>query len=171
MTIPIAPLSVASSVFPAAALARMSSHRIELLEYGIFPRGVLRNPSRALLYEDAVKFDDGVMASSGAIVADSKAKTGRSPKDKRIVDEPSVSGDVWWGSVNIKLPPQSFRINRKRAVDYLTRCERMYVIDGYAGWDVEHRIKVRVVCSRPYHALFMRNMLIHPTEAELAQFG
>jgi phosphoenolpyruvate carboxykinase (ATP) len=140
MTIPIAPLSTASSALPAVALPLMSSHRIDLLEYGIFPRGVLRNPSRALLYEDAVKFDDGVIASTGAIVAHSKAKTGRSPKDKRIVDEPGISGDVWWGSVNIKLPPQSYRINRKRASDYLTECQRLYVFDGYAGWDLAHRI-------------------------------
>jgi phosphoenolpyruvate carboxykinase (ATP) len=171
MTIPIATPSTVSSVLPAVFAPRMSSHRIDLLEYGIFPRGVLRNPSRALLYEDAVKFDDGVMASTGAIVAHSKAKTGRSPKDKRIVDESSISGDVWWGSVNIKLPPPSYRVNRKRATDYLTRCPRMYVIDGYAGWDPAHRIKVRVICSRPYHALFMRNMLIHPSETELAEFG
>src|SRR5262245_43276575 len=171
LTIPIAPFGTTSSVFRAVVGPTMSSHRIDLLEYGIYPRGVLRNPSRALLYEDAVKFDDGVIASSGAIVAHSKAKTGRSPKDKRIVDESSVRSDVWWGNINVKLPPQSYRINRKRAIDYLTRCERIYVIDGYAGWDLEHRIKVRVICSRPYHALFMQNMLIGPSESELAQFG
>ncbi|HZL90688.1 MAG TPA: phosphoenolpyruvate carboxykinase (ATP) [Pirellulaceae bacterium] len=171
MTIPIAPLSAVSSVLPAVVGQRMSSHRIDLLEYGIFAKGVLRNPSRGLLYEDAIRFDEGLTASSGAIVAYSRAKTGRSPKDKRIVDEPKSSDDVWWGNVNIKLPPTSFLINRKRAVDYLTRCPRMYVIDGYAGWDLNHRIKVRVICSRPYHALFMRNMLIRPTEEELASFG
>jgi phosphoenolpyruvate carboxykinase (ATP) len=149
---------------------RMPSHRIDLLEYGIFARGVLRNPSRALLYEDAVRFDEGIVASSGAIVAHSKEKTGRSPKDKRIIEE-SGTGDIWWGPVNIPLSPSSFRINRKRAVDYLTTCPRMYVIDGYAGWDPEHRLKIRVICSRPYHALFMQNMLIRPGEQELAQFG
>ena len=171
MTSPVTPWSVVSSALPIVAPLRMSSHRIELLAHGIFAKGVLRNPSTALLYEHAVEFDGGVIASSGAIVAHSKGKTGRSPNDKRIVDEPSVSGDVWWGRVNIKLPPQSYRINRKRAVDYLAARERMYVIDGYAGWDEPHRIKVRVICSRPYHALFMRNMLIQPSEAELAEFG
>jgi phosphoenolpyruvate carboxykinase (ATP) len=149
----------------------MQTHRIDLLEYGIFARGVLRNPSRALLYEDAVRYDEGQMTSAGAIVARSHAKTGRSPKDKRIVDEPASSGDVWWGSVNIKLPTQSFRICRKRASDYLSTCPRIYVIDGFAGWDPEHRIKVRVIASRPYHALFMQNMLIRPSEEELAAFG
>src|SRR5262249_3191606 len=44
------------------------------------------------------------------------------------------------------------------------------VVDGYAGWDPDHRIKVRVLCCRPYHALFMWNMLIRPTHADLAKF-
>ncbi|KAJ1546163.1 Protein kinase C-like 1 [Nowakowskiella sp. JEL0078] len=64
-----------------------------------------------------------------------------------------------------------FMVNRERAVDYLNTCERLYVIDGYAGWDTEYRIKVRVVCSRAYHALFMRNMLIRPNEEELKSYG
>jgi phosphoenolpyruvate carboxykinase (ATP) len=170
MSIPVVPLQVPFALPTVIAPAPMASHRIDLLEYGFFAKGVLRNPSRGLLYEDAVRYDEGIIASSGAIVAKSNAKTGRSPKDKRIVDEPAVAGNVWWGPVNVPLPPESFRINRKRAIDYLARCPRLYVIDGYAGWDEAHRLKVRVLCSRPYHALFMLNMLIPPSEAELAEF-
>src|SRR5262249_61832542 len=48
---------------------------------------------------------------------------------------------------------------------------RLYCFDGFAGWDPKYRIKVRVVCSRPYHALFMHTMLIRPTREELAAFG
>jgi phosphoenolpyruvate carboxykinase (ATP) len=44
-------------------------------------------------------------------------------------------------------------------------------MDGFAGWDPRYRIKVRVICARPYHALFMWNMLIRPTSTELAMFG
>jgi phosphoenolpyruvate carboxykinase (ATP) len=163
--------AAAARFSPVSLISLMPSHRIDLLEYGIFARGVLRNPSRALLYEDAVRYDQGVITSSGAIVARSHAKTGRSPKDKRLVEEPASVKDIWWGPVNIKLPPQSFRINRKRAIDYLTTCPRIYVVDGFAGWDPEHRIKVRVISSRPYHALFMQNMLMRPSEEELASFG
>ena len=62
-------------------------------------------------------------------------------------------------------------VNRERAIDYLNTRDRLYVFDGFAGWDPKYRIKVRIVCARAYHALFMRNMLIRPTEAELADFG
>ncbi len=91
--------------------------------------------------------------------------------DKRIVDHPESSKDVWWGPVNIKLDNQVFIINRQRAIDYLNTREQLYVVDGFAGWHPSYRIKVRVICARAYHALFMRNMLIRPTEEELAGFG
>jgi phosphoenolpyruvate carboxykinase (ATP) len=149
----------------------MAEHRIELLEHNVFAKGVLRNPSQASLYEDAIKSDDGLIASSGAIVALSGSKTGRSPKDKRIVESGAAAGEIWWGPVNIGMSPQTFRICRKRAADFLAYAPRLYVIDGFAGWDSKHRLKVRVVCSRPYHALFMHNMLIRPTLEELSEFG
>ena len=63
-----------------------------------------------------------------------------------------------------------WRINRERAVDYLNTRNRIYVVDGYAGWDPKYRIRVRVVCARAYHALFMRNMLIRPSREELEHF-
>ncbi|EFN52587.1 hypothetical protein CHLNCDRAFT_49080 [Chlorella variabilis] len=65
----------------------------------------------------------------------------------------------------------TFILNRERAVDYLNTLDRLYVFDGFAGWDPAARFKIRVVCARPYHALFMNNMLIRPTEEELAGFG
>ena len=65
----------------------------------------------------------------------------------------------------------TFAINRERAIDYLNTRERLYCFDGFAGWDPKYRIKVRVICSRPYHALFMHTMLIRPTREELASFG
>lgn len=130
------------------------------------------NPSVAQLYEDALTREHGsAISSTGALIANSGRKTGRSPKDKRIVDEPGSNQNVWWGPVNIKLSEHSWEVNRERAVDYLNTREILYVIDAFAGWDPRYRIKVRIVCARAYHALFMWNMLIRPTEEELENFG
>jgi len=130
------------------------------------------NPSVAQLYEDALKYEEGsAISSSGALITASGNKTGRSPKDKRIVDEPGSTKDIWWGPVNTKLPERVFLINRERAVDYLNTRKRIYVFDGFAGWAPKYRIKVRVVCARAYHALFMRNMLIRPTPEERENYG
>jgi len=130
-----------------------------------------RNAAPAQLYEDAVRNEGAIISSSGALINFSGKKTGRSPKDKRIVYEETSKDEIWWGPVNIKMDEHTFEINRERAIDYLNTRELVYIFDGYAGWDPKYRIKVRVICARAYHALFMNNMLIRPTEAELATFG
>ena len=74
----------------------------------IFP-DVNRNAPVATLYEHAIRNEGAVISSSGALINFSGKKTGRSPKDKRIVYEETSKDDVWWGPVNIKmecvLPP------------------------------------------------------------------
>ncbi len=143
-----------------------------LERYEIQVPQVLHNVAPAALYEQALRNEPGsAITSAGALVALSGEKTGRSPKDKRVVLEPGSKDEVWWGSVNIELDEHSFMVNRERALDYLNTRQRLFVVDGFAGWDPRYRIKVRVICSRAYHALFMHNMLIRPTEEELADFG
>jgi phosphoenolpyruvate carboxykinase (ATP) len=132
-----------------------------------------RNAPPAQLYEDAIRNEGAIISSSGALINFSGKKTGRSPKDKRIVFEETSKDNIWWGPVNIKMdertpPPvpltiisllthviDTFEINRERAIDYLNTRDLVYVFDGFAGWDPKYRIKVRVVCARAYHALFM----------------
>ena len=144
---------------------------IDLSQYQLTVPEIHRNLPPSVLYEHAIRFDEGAtIAENGALVAYSGQKTGRSPKDKRIVKSPSSEAEVWWGTTNVPLDPNSYRMVRQRALDYLNVCDRLYCFDGFAGWDPKYRIKVRVICSRPYHALFMHTMLIKPTFEELAEF-
>lgn len=149
----------------------MDLNAIDLSQYGLESGEVVRNATPARLYEYAIRGDDAVVAASGALATRSGDKTGRSPKDKRIVDDPASRDDIWWGDVNIRLNERSFSINRQRAIDYLNTRNRLYIFDGYAGWDPRYQIKVRVVASSAYHALFMNNMLIRPSDEELSNFG
>ena len=143
-----------------------------LTDHGLTVSEVHRNLPPSSLYEHAIRFEkDASIAENGALVAYSGVKTGRSPKDKRVVERPESKSDIWWGPVNIPCDERTFQINRQRALDYLNTRERLYCFDGFAGWDPKYRIKVRVICSRPYHALFMHTMLIRPTKEELANFG
>lgn len=142
-----------------------------LVAHEITVADVRRNLSPATLYEEAIRYEPSTAISdTGALIAFSGEKTGRSPKDKRVVRHADSEKNVWWGAVNFPLEEDAFLINRERAIDYLNIRDRLYVVDGYAGWDPARRISVRVICSRPYHALFMHNMLIRPTDAELEQF-
>ncbi len=139
---------------------------------GIRSPEILRNATPARPYEAALTHEAGTaISATGALIALSGEKTGRSPKDKRIVHNPATDDDVWWGEVNTGLDADAFDILRQQALDYLDTRERLFVVDGFAGWDPRYRVKIRVVCERAYHALFMHNMLIRPTAAELDQFG
>ena len=143
----------------------------DLQAHGLTVADVRRNLVPSRLYEEAVRFDAGTrIAESGALVAYSGQKTGRSPLDKRIVRQAPSNQEVWWGA-NLPLERSAYEINRERAIDYLNTRQCLYCVDGYAGWDPEYRLKVRVICARPYHALFMHVMLIRPNREELAEFA
>ena len=143
-----------------------------LNQYDIKPKQIIRNASPGSLYALAIKFEEAAeITSTGALSLKSGTKTGRSPKDKRIIERAESKDDIWWGNVNIKMDENTFNINRQRAIDYFNTRTRIYVFDGFAGWDPKYQIKVRVICTRPYHALFMHNMLIRPTLEQLENFG
>ena len=133
---------------------------------------IIYNASAPVLVEATLKHESGsYLTDTGALSVRSGAKTGRSPKDKRVVAEANSEANVWWGPVNIKMSHQAFMINRERAIDYINTRERIYVVDGYAGWDPRYRIGVRVICVRAYHALFMKNMLVDLREGEEKDFS
>jgi phosphoenolpyruvate carboxykinase (ATP) len=69
-----------------------------------------RNAPVALLYEDAIRNEGAIISATGALINFSGKKTGRSPKDKRIVFEETSKDDIWWGSVNIKMDERMLSI-------------------------------------------------------------
>ncbi|ODV95897.1 hypothetical protein PACTADRAFT_40366 [Pachysolen tannophilus NRRL Y-2460] len=147
-------------------------NKVITTQLGLNPDAIIRhNPSVPALYEDGLLEKGTTISSSGALIAYSGSKTGRSPKDKRIVDEETSRDEIWWGPVNKKVDEETWKISKSRASDYLRTREKIFIIDAFAGWDPRYRIKVRIVCARAYHALFMKNMLIQPTEEELKNFG
>jgi len=144
--------------------------RADLSAYGINPTGrVLWSPTTAVLYEDAVKRGDGRIAEGGPLVVDTGKHTGRSPKDKFVVREPGSEDRIWWEGNN-ELADEEFERLRDKVVAFLDAEETVYVVDAFAGADPKHRIAVRVITSRPYHALFAKTLFIDPTDDELKSF-
>jgi phosphoenolpyruvate carboxykinase (ATP) len=154
------------------ASAVSSASGFDLKQYGITVSNVRRNLSPAALYAEALREDVQCdIADTGALIAFSGEKTGRSPNDKRVVEHPDSKADIWWGKVNVPIDEETFEVNRERAIDYLNTRKKLYVVDAFAGWDEKNRARIRVICSRPYHALFMNNMLIRATWEETENFG
>ncbi|HZP73924.1 MAG TPA: phosphoenolpyruvate carboxykinase (ATP) [Gaiellaceae bacterium] len=144
---------------------------VDLSAHGIDATGrVYRNPTTALLYSHALARGDGRLAEGGALVVDTGKFTGRSPKDKFLVDEPSSTDRIWWGEVNQRLPESNFDGLREKVSSHLASSPGLYVIDAWAGADPAHRLAVRVVTAHPYHALFAHTMFIDPTAEELDEF-
>jgi len=129
---------------------------------------VFYNLSVEELVKHALETDNAAQASNGAVVCRSGKYTGRTPKDKYTVREPGSEANIWWDN-NTPMEPEMFDRLREKANDY-AKGKRLYVIDTFGGADPHHRISVRFVVERPYHALFIKQLLIRPTAEELASF-
>ena len=135
--------------------------RVDLTAHGIDPTGrIYLNPTTSLLYTHALARGEGRLAEGGPLVVDTGLHTGRSPKDKFVVDEPGSAGRIWWGEVNGRLSEEHFDGLREKVTRRLGDAPTLYIVDAWAGADVTHRIGVRVVTAHPYHALFARTMFI-----------
>jgi len=132
-------------------------------------RAVHPNLVVSQLVEHAIRRGEGRLSADGALIVETGVHTGRSAQDKFIVDEPETAGEVWWGRINQKLAPESFAGLRGRVLAYL-QGQDLYTQDLYAGADPQHRIRVRLVTTEAWHALFARNMFIRPATAELDGF-
>ncbi|MFI5385605.1 MAG: phosphoenolpyruvate carboxykinase (ATP) [Fimbriimonadales bacterium] len=129
---------------------------------------VFYNPPVEELIDHAIKFDDAEFAANRALVCKSGKYTGRTPKDKHIVKEPGSDRNIWWDNNN-PMDPAIFERVRERLREY-AEGKSLYVIDTYGGADPEQRIKARFIVERPYHALFIKQLLIRPNAAELATY-
>ncbi|HTM32313.1 MAG TPA: phosphoenolpyruvate carboxykinase [Vicinamibacterales bacterium] len=127
------------------------------------------NLPAAVLYEHAIRRGEGVVAADGPLVCRTGAHTGRSPNDKFVVDEPSSTGNIWWGKVNKPLQAAQYDALRADLVAHLGQQE-LFVQDLYAGADPAYRLSVRFVQEMAWHNLFVRNLFIVPPAAELAGF-
>jgi phosphoenolpyruvate carboxykinase (ATP) len=138
------------------------------------PHGLLHNGrvharlSAAELTEHALRRGETQLAANGAVVAFTGTRTGRSPKDRFIAREPEAA-DIWWGPVNQPLEPAAFDHLYHLVRAYLQGRD-LFVTDAYAGADPAHRLKVRVVASQAWHALFARCLFLDVPAAELNVF-
>ena len=97
-----------------------------LEQHGITVEDFRRNLAPAELYTEAIREDPKcALADSGGLIAYSGEKTGRSPKDKRVVREPETEHEIWWGAVNIPIERSVFDITLERARDYLNTRKKL----------------------------------------------
>jgi phosphoenolpyruvate carboxykinase (ATP) len=141
-----------------------------LEEMGIHhAKGVMWNLETAELVEEALKNNEGVLTDTAALMCNTGKFTGRSPKDRYIVEDDSTRDKIWWGDINIAFPPEKFDQLYQKMVEFLSGKE-LYVRDAYAGADVNHRMGVRVIDTQAWHNLFCKNMFIDLPEEDAPNF-
>ncbi len=129
---------------------------------------VYRNLSVAQLVECALAKGEGKLSSNGALVVETGKYTGRSPKDRFIVDEPSSRDEIDWNHLNVPISEENFQRLYHRVLAYVQGRE-LYIFDGYVGADPRYRFGVRVINELASQNLFAHQLFLRPTAAELAE--
>jgi phosphoenolpyruvate carboxykinase (ATP) len=128
-----------------------------------------RNLSTAALYEHAVRNGEGLISAHGSLVVRTGKHTGRSPKDKFVVREPSSVHKVWWGEINQPMDEASYDRIRTRLMAHLAE-RPVYSQDLYIGADPNHRRSLRVFTESAWASIFARNLFRRPPADDLPGF-
>ena len=128
-----------------------------------------RNLSPAALYEQAILRGEAAIVSTGALTAETGKHTGRSPRDKFFVKEPTSQDAVWWHPGNRPIATDKFDGLLRRMEEFVASND-VFTQDVFACADPRYRLRVRVVTELAWHSLFARNLFIRPTADELMSF-
>jgi len=128
---------------------------------------ILTQLSVPQLVEKVLSRKEALLTSTGAVAATTGKYTGRSPKDKYIVEEESVKDKIDWGSVNQPISKEVFSSLYNKVLEYLKEKDEVFVFKGFAGADEKHRLPIQVINEYAWHNLFAYQLFIRPTEEEL----
>lgn len=120
------------------------------------------------LVEKATTRGEAILTADGAITAQTGKYTGRSPKDKYIVEEPSSQDKIDWGKVNAPISSEVFDALYEKVTAYLAEKDELFVFKGFAGADKDSQLSIQVVNEYAWHNLFVHQLFIRPTVEELA---
>ncbi len=134
------------------------------------PAVIHANLGTAPLVEHALRNGEGILAADGPLVVETGKHTGRSAKDKFIVRDAETENTVWWGKTNASMTPEHFAALKADFLAALGLKDTLYVADLFGGSQSENRVAVRVVNELAWHNLFVRTLLVRPSEAELTSF-
>ncbi|NJC27945.1 phosphoenolpyruvate carboxykinase (ATP) [Neolewinella antarctica] len=122
----------------------------------------LNNLPVAALVEATIRKGQGQLSDTGALVINTGKFTGRSPKDRYIVEDDVTRDTVDWGNVNIPIKASAFDDLEKKMMTYADGLEEVYVRDAYACASRKYRINIRVFTEYPWQNMFAYNMFLRP---------
>ncbi len=120
------------------------------------------NLSVSALVEATIRTDQGHLSDTGALIVNTGKFTGRSPKDRFIVDDDITHSTVDWGEINQPISPNYYDALEAKILDYAQNRETVYVRDAYACASSKYQIKIKVYTEQPWQNLFAYNMFLRP---------
>ncbi len=132
---------------------------------------VAENWGTSALIEDAIRHSEGLLAKDGPLVVETGKHTGRSAKDKFIVQDAETADTIWWGKTNVPMTPDHFAALKADFFAHLAARPRLFRQQLFGGSQPEHRVAVQVVTEFAWHSQFIRTLLVRPTADELAAFA
>ncbi len=129
-------------------------------------RNIFYNLSIPELYEVSIKDGSGQIVEGGSIIAYTGAHTGRSPKDRFVVKEPTTEDKIDWGPINQPISPEAFNSLYDKVVNYLEGKD-LFVRDLHVCAHPDHQTNVRVINEYAWHNIFANNLFRRPDESEL----
>ncbi|MCM4155412.1 phosphoenolpyruvate carboxykinase (ATP) [Gramella sp. AN32] len=142
---------------------------ISLEDYGINNAKVHYQLSPKKLHDKTIEMGQGQDTAFGALAVNTGEFTGRSPKDRFIVEDAITKDKVWWGNINIPFDAKKFDLLYNKVVAYLGGKE-IFARDAYACADEEYRLNIRIINEYPWSNMFSYNMFLRPNEFELENF-
>lgn len=132
-------------------------------------RNVKLNLSVRELVEETITKEQGILTSSGALACNTGEFTGRSPKDKFVVEDLKTKDTIWWGDVNHKFSVESFNTLYQKVLSHLEKRE-LYIKESFACANPKYKLSIRVVTETPWQSLFANNLFLRPSGKELENF-
>ncbi len=128
------------------------------------------NLTTAPLVEAAIRRGEGELTRHGALLVDTGKFTGRSVKDKYIVRDAATENTINWGAINQPMAGEHWTNLKADFMAALAGQEELYVADLFGGSQPEYRVNVRVITQMAWHNLFIRTLLVRPSDDQLSGF-
>lgn len=136
---------------------------------GLYNPNIQYQLTQHQLVDCALERNEGSLADSGALAVDTGKFTGRSPKDRFIVDDHISHDQVWWGNINYKLDGGRFMALCRKMQAYLNKLDVLFVRDCRVCADEQYHMDVRVITETAYQNLFAHHLFIRPEKADISQ--
>ena len=146
---------------PVDELSKIGLKKTESIYYQLSPEELIQY---------VLDRKEGVLNDTGALVIHTGEFTGRSPKDRFMVEDDTTRKSINWNEFNIPISSEYFDIIYKKVITYLNNQPQLWVRDCFACADRDYRLNIRVINEKPANNLFAYNMFLRPTDEDLEDF-